>query len=80
MKLTLNHIIFVFAFIWLVTYAERFLNEVRIERINVEQDERKQLHERIIKQHEEQIFIDSVIISNMPISKRDSLRAIINPR
>ncbi len=80
MKININQILYVIAFIWLVTYAERFLNEVRTERINIEQDGRKQLHERIIKQHEEQIFIDSVIIRNMPLSKRDSLRAIINPR
>ena len=80
MKITLNHIFFALAFIWLVTYAERFLTEY--QRINTltEYKQRKEQYESIIRKHEEQIFIDSVIISNMPISKRDSLRAIINPR
>jgi len=79
MKITTNQIIFILAFIWLVTYSERFLNEYQQNNINIKHKQRKDSFQHKIKQYEDEIFIDSVVITNMPLSKRDSLRSIYNP-
>lgn len=41
---------------------------------------KKEIHEKKIKKIEDKIFIDSVNVWNADRRKRDSLRAIFNPR
>lgn len=43
-------------------------------------EEKKEIHEKEVKKIERKIFIDSVNVWNADRKRRDSLRAIFNPR
>jgi hypothetical protein len=80
MKLNLNQILLILALIWLVTYSERFLNEYHVSNVNERYEAKKVLHEQTINTFTNEIFKDSIIISNSSSQFRDSLRAKYNPR
>lgn len=68
------------ATLYAVSVIERGLATYRQGVKAQRQTEERQQLEIQIKNYENDIFKDSVIISNSPRSYRDSLRAVLNPR
>jgi len=79
-KINFNKIILLASFLYVVSLSERLLYNHTNKATKDAYIKEKQRYKRTLEEYENKIFEDSVVVWSFDRDKRDSLRAILNPR